>query len=62
MVSDDAEPGAVVEEVEDGEAAGLLISFSSEVLIELRVLAIVPMDLLSAVMLGKEYGAGVGYN
>ena len=43
MVSDDAEPGAVVDEVEDGEAAGLLISFKSEVLIELRVLAIVPM-------------------
>ena len=48
MLSDDAEPAAVVAELDDGEVAGLLISFSSEVLIELRVLAIVPMDLLSA--------------
>ena len=62
MESDDAEPAAVVEEVEDGAAAGLLISFSSEVLIELRVLAIVPMGLLSVGRWGKEYGAGVGYN
>ena len=43
MLSDDAEPAAAVEEVEDGAVAGLLISFRSEVLIELRVLAIVPM-------------------
>jgi len=44
MLSDDAESAAVVVEVEDGAAAGLLISFRSEVLIELRVLAIVPMS------------------
>ncbi len=50
MLSDDAEPAAVVEDVEDGAAAGLLISFKSEVLMELRVLAIVPMRQLSAVI------------
>ncbi len=62
MVSEDAEPAAVVAELEDGEAAGLLISFRREVLMELRVLAIVPMSLLSTVDWGDEYSAGVGYN
>jgi hypothetical protein len=46
--------------VEDGEEAGLLISFRSEVLMELRVLAIIPMSLLSTGEWGNEYGAGMG--
>jgi len=52
----------VVVEVEDGEEAGLLISFRSEVLMELRVLAIIPMSLLSTGEWGNEYGVGVGYD
>ena len=68
MLSDEEELIAVVVEVEEGEEAALLISFRRELLMELRLLAIDPIglfrpsNLLSAVALGNEYGAGVGYN
>jgi hypothetical protein len=48
--------------LEDGEEGVLLISFSSESLMEFRVLAIVPISLLSTAKWGNVYSAGVGYN